>query len=692
MDTKLKRYSILLKVGAFVLIAILACYMLVVLIDLFDLSKTATAFDATDLGAALYTDSRQYNDAHYNAQEAVDTIIAYTSERNILEGNAVSQADVDDQIAGLFEGYRYDLEQKFVDEGADTEDSAVQQKVYDRFLAEHKIEIEAVRNNLIQTQLEDFRNAVARLQDTSGLYYYLDTDGAIISNVDLDTAEKSEGVYENTSYKPVLEKDALAPESASSQQPQEVLSRGVIGFDEVYLDSMNVDFLRTQRIVKDDMIRALACLALGLLALGYLIFGAGKKESDPHDIHHVFIDGLYNELTAGLLIVSGYALVGCMYVTLKNLFDRVFMFALLIGSLLLLVAFLLALVRHIKSHTLLKHTLTFAILRLVFKAVKKVYDAGSPMIKAIVLVSAFGLLTAVPFMFLVTVPLALVFTYVQVTRYLALKQGIAQIRDGSYHEKIEMSGSGELAILTTGINDISSGLGAEVERRLKSERLKTELIVNVSHDIRTPLTSVIAYVDLLKQEDIRNKNAKKYIEVIASKSNRLKTLIDDLFDASKAASGSIAVDCAEMDIVALLTQGLGELDEKIKSSTLDFKVNLPEEKTLVYADGKLTWRVLENLLSNVLKYSLEHSRVYIDVYEDERDVCVLIKNISAQELNISEDELVERFTRGDESRSSEGSGLGLDIAQSLMRCQNGMLLIKIDGDLFKATVKLPKCG
>jgi signal transduction histidine kinase len=223
-----------------------------------------------------------------------------------------------------------------------------------------------------------------------------------------------------------------------------------------------------------------------------------------------------------------------------------------------------------------------------------------------------------------------------------------------------------------------------VERRLKSERLRTELIVNVSHDLRTPLTSVITYADLLCQEDIQNENARRYIDVIAQKAGRLKTLTDDLFEAAKAASGNVAVHWEAVDLGALVTQGLGELDDRVEASGLDFRVRLPEAPLAARADGRLLWRALENLLSNVFKYALPGSRVYLDVFPEGDWACVELKNISAQELNIPADELLERLTRGDASRHSEGSGLGLDIARSLMRCQQGDLTLQIDGDLFKA--------
>ena len=215
-----------------------------------------------------------------------------------------------------------------------------------------------------------------------------------------------------------------------------------------------------------------------------------------------------------------------------------------------------------------------------------------------------------------------------------------------------------------------------------------EAIANMSHDLRTPLTSIINYVDLLSKDNISDEERKKYIGVLKEKSQRLKVLIEDLFEASKAASGAIELDIVELDPIALLRQTIGELEDKIESSNLQVIKNIPEEKLLILADGKKTFRVFQNLLSNIIKYSMKGSRVYIDVEQDEDYVKIIFKNISESPLNVEAEELMERFKRGDVSRTTEGSGLGLSIAKSLVELQDGEFNIEIDGDLFKAIVKL----
>jgi signal transduction histidine kinase len=225
---------------------------------------------------------------------------------------------------------------------------------------------------------------------------------------------------------------------------------------------------------------------------------------------------------------------------------------------------------------------------------------------------------------------------------------------------------------------------------IKSERMKTELITNVSHDLRTPLTSIITYVDLLKEEKDPEKQ-EKYINVLDQKSNRLKTLTDDLFEMSKLKSGNIKSKKSKIELVDLINQGLGEYENSIEESGLDFKLNFSDdEEFYINADGNLIWRSIDNIFSNIFKYALENSRVYIDVETKEKFVILTFKNISKNALNISSDELLERFTRGDEARSSEGSGLGLSIAKSLVEVQNGSLDVVIDGDLFKVIIQLEK--
>ena len=262
--------------------------------------------------------------------------------------------------------------------------------------------------------------------------------------------------------------------------------------------------------------------------------------------------------------------------------------------------------------------------------------------------------------------------------------------EGRLTYKIEEKGQGRFTDLAHNINNMKEGLRESIQKEVKSERMKTELITNVSHDLKTPLTSIINYIDLLKRENIEPEEARDYINVLDNKAQRLKVLIEDLFEASKAASGAMELNVEKIEIVQLLKQVLGENDERISQNGLNLKVNTPEEKIYIKGDGKRLYRVFENLISNVIKYSLTNTRVYIDVIKEDENVKIVMKNIAAYELNFDVNEITERFKRADEARTSEGSGLGLAIAKSIVELHGGNFEIEIDGDLFKSIIVL-KC-
>lgn len=271
-----------------------------------------------------------------------------------------------------------------------------------------------------------------------------------------------------------------------------------------------------------------------------------------------------------------------------------------------------------------------------------------------------------------------------------IKKGTEEIAKGNVYKKIntkylflDMKDHAE------NINNINDGIAKAVEERMKSERFKTELITNVSHDIKTPLTSIINYVDLLEKEEIQNETAKEYVSVLSRQSARLKKLIEDLLEASKASTGNINVNLTQLELGILLSQALGEYDEKFSNSNLQVVLNKTDDLLLVMADNRHIWRVFDNILNNIAKYAQPNTRVYIDAKRNGKNAEISFRNISKDPLNISGDELMERFVRGDSSRNTEGSGLGLSIAKSLTEVQNGNLDIKIDGDLFKVRLSFP---
>ncbi len=261
--------------------------------------------------------------------------------------------------------------------------------------------------------------------------------------------------------------------------------------------------------------------------------------------------------------------------------------------------------------------------------------------------------------------------------------------NGDLHQEISIQGAKELTSLAKNINTLKSGVIVSKTAQEKSERLKTELITNVSHDLRTPLTSIINYTELLKNKNLTEEEKEGYLAIIDRKSQRLKVLIDDLFEVSKMVSGNVELKKEKVDLVQLLQQALGEYDETIKASTLDFRVTNQEPSINAVVDGQKLWRVFDNLIGNILKYSLEHSRVYLSIKQEKGQAILQFKNISKYELDDNMDELFERFKRGDTSRHTEGSGLGLAIAKSIIDLHEGTMTIETDGDLFKVTLALP---
>ncbi len=379
---------------------------------------------------------------------------------------------------------------------------------------------------------------------------------------------------------------------------------------------------------------------------------------------------------------------------------------------------LYGLIRRIKAHTLWKNSLCFYVLRWCLKPLRwcrdglkwcgqkiknawhALMDGGDVTWKtaavfiAYLLINFFLLVTYMDYYDGIYFLLILAFN-VLVGAYLILKtaerkrirQGVTEIAAGKLDHHLPLHNlSGEEKKLAEQINRIGGGLKAAVEDSLKNERMKTELITNVSHDIKTPLTSIINYVDLLKREHIQDPKIQGYIQVLDQKSQRLKTLTEDLVEASKASSGTLKLSREKIDFVELIHQTTGEFNDRFAACNLNLVTNIPETPSYIMADGRYVWRILENLYRNAEKYSMPGTRVYIEVFEKIGRVFFVMKNVSNAPLNIKAEELTERFIRGDVSRTTEGSGLGLSIAKDMTELMNGTFRVYLDGDLFRVTV------
>jgi len=566
-----------------------------------------------------------------------------------------------------------------------------------RFQKEYADKISQARDQLIKDDLREFHLLVQNLESYEGPLFYA-TDGTnVFTNTHMEKRNQFESYpaymifegYKQEIYpKETTENDSFhqTTDAINELDPENTVI--YVAFSETFLDQKTKEWQESKAVATKNLYQIAGFFIGFILSLIYLIIAVGRKSFKDPVLHFYAGDRIYNDLNiviTGTLIVLYAALIDSLFEDIIKIIAPLSLPIIILALLLIL-----TLVKHIKNKTIFKHTLIYSLIYKLVQFIGEVYRSGSVGMKTVLLVIGYPILIALTFfMFPVTIGIAAWFALKKVKSFQAIQDGVETIKDGDLHHRIEVNGKGEFERLAANINRITDGLNKAVDSELKSERLKTELITNVSHDIRTPLTSIITYVDLLKKEKDPAK-AESYIEVLDQKSKRLKTLTDDLFEAAKASSGTIPVQLEKIDIVSLMNQGLGEVSDKIEELDLDFKVNYPKVKIYLTADGKLLWRSIENLLSNIFKYALNGSRVYISIEDTGSDCLLTFKNISAYELNISSDELMERFKRGDESRSSQGSGLGLSIAKSLIEIQKGRFQIQIDGDLFKAMIYLPK--
>jgi len=500
---------------------------------------------------------------------------------------------------------------------------------------------------------------------------------------------------------------------------------GLAGENYLYFVSVDKDFpvldrIKQEKLVHDKfepwlvpvMAGSVLALILALAGVVILTIGAGRNNEDKK-VHLNFFDRCYTEIVAVVVFMIWLMGTSVIVQAMDDEEMRIVWKTIGFGTLGLwfgiwFLAGWLSLVRRIKARSLWRDSLLRHILLLVRKCFSKCSNLlvflGGNMISRVKIILLFGIFIFLQFMFTgMTVEggsaLSLLLMIVMdcaVLYYLIKKAwgreqiiaGLKKITDGDLQYKIPTEKlSGEQEMVADYINHIGEGLDAAVENSLKNERMKTELITNVSHDIKTPLTSIINYVDLLKRENPEDPKIRGYLEVLENKAQRLKVLTEDVVEASKASTGNIALEMTDLNFIELVHQVIGEFEEKFEERNLTMVVHFDEEEAIICADGRRLWRVLENVFGNVSKYAMENTRVYVDVKVDRPNVQLSLKNISAQPLNISAEELTERFIRGDVSRNTEGSGLGLSIAKDLVQLQGGEFKLYLDGDLFKVTIE-----
>lgn len=463
-------------------------------------------------------------------------------------------------------------------------------------------------------------------------------------------------------------------------------------------------------VIVITIITAIICLLLTV----FLCCGAGRNSKNT-EVHKRLVDIIPYDIALAAVIIGGIAVCTGMVEIIQ---DTLSIFGCLMtayAATLLLSLLTIYLVTstaiRVKRKELLSSCISYRVLRLLWLGLKRLGNIILETVKnihmmwkviilllglgiaAVILVLPYiygngaGLTLFVGFLLYIAVS---VFVCGIVLQFNTVRVGGERMAKGDFTGKIPVSGiSSDVRKLAEHLNGINESLLMAVEERMKSERMKAELITNVSHDIKTPLTSIVSYVDLLKKENIDNEKAAEYIEVLDRQSNKLKKLINDLVEASKASTGNVSVALMPVNAVELLSQSVAEYSDRITEANLTPIISAPDE-AVIMADGKLLWRVFDNALGNICKYSQAFTRVYINITEDETTYTICFKNISKDSLSISPDELMQRFVRGDSARTTEGSGLGLSIAQSLTELQGGTFSIDIDGDLFKVNICMNK--
>lgn len=538
----------------------------------------------------------------------------------------------------------------------------------------------------VYTNVSEWENGYRKIDtvEDQALYFHADRVNGRLENVEADSDAEQ---YLKHYFSSVLV-------SGENETIDVLLNTNYTVVDEIYYERQYYE--RYAGWGKLLLLGVLISLLTGIVTLVLLTIQAGRKTGDA-DLHKGFGDGVPSEvaLAAAFISVALMLTFGILFIDEAYAWDLFAEVMLVSGEMALGGIFLVAymsVIRRIKGKRVWKSSLCYSIVQ----SCKKVYMARKTSGRMIIAFSVLmlGNIFAVSVfrgfgvvMALIGDGLVLLYLIREGAGRQVIRDGLARIASGELDFKIDASELiGDNKEMAEAVNHVGDGLQNAVKETLKSERLKADLITNVSHDIKTPLTSIINYVDLLKREEIQDPKMKGYIDILDSKSQRLKQLTEDLVEASKISSGNIVLDMQPIRLGELIRQTNGEFEEKFNARNLEIVSRIPEEPIVIMADGRRMWRVIENLYNNVAKYAMPGTRVYVEVKKIGCRVIFEIKNVSEHPLNIRAEELTERFIRGDVSRSTEGSGLGLSIAQNLVNLQHGTFDIYLDGDLFKITI------
>ncbi|MDO9491393.1 sensor histidine kinase KdpD [Acetobacterium sp.] len=650
-----------------------------------------------------YLESAELENKVLTAYDRIERVYNfYQSEENIRAGKAIDPDAMDDYKWDILAGLGITDPD---DMGVSTEKEMLNDA---NFWQQYENELEAQKKLLINEGLYQYERQKKELEQTQGLSYVIESKG--VKNSQPKDANPDDLLNRRVNF--TYNKGAISS-SLPSIDKFEPLSYSVdpdfqvvIGFDDAYIAQREVmyqaerlEFIWLMSIFVVFFILAAICALLACIS-------AGQKK-DVIGISLSPMDAFWIDAHCLLLLGVETIVIAAIVFFYDQNFPRAVMLMLFAVGAAFGLNFLLSLVRILKDGSFGERLLFLKLIRRTWKFIKDQFKKvsiyyndvmkGSATVKRFmfwaILLVVLALSVQVPILGICSFICIIYLLYLggkKAKKYDGIRDGLERIKNGEVDYKLT-GFDGALGELAEGINAIGDGISLAVSEEVKSQRLKTELLTNVSHDIRTPLTSIITSIDLLKNGNLNPEEKQKYLDILENKAHRLKVLTDDLFEAAKASSGNIEVEFQAVDMEMLMTQGLGEMEEDLKNSQLEFITQYPNDLFVVTADGRLIWRVIENLLFNILKYAQKESRVYIEFSKCDEDKTgmVVFKNVSSQPLNISPEELMERFKRGDETRNSEGSGLGLAIAKDLMTIQQGELKLEIDGDLFKAAIILP---
>ena len=506
-------------------------------------------------------------------------------------------------------------------------------------------------------------------------------------------------------------------------------------------NSLQAGWLEGQDVFNTALMRVIVLFFVALAAYLYLLYFTGRRAEDE-EVHMVLIDRLYVEFNLAIILGAAIGTAVLVVVGIDEALSSGISFsmmtylltALLVCAFAVVMELILSLMRNLKNHTFVQRSFILRAVRWCWRTAgrivrwaidlckkfwhfvgrgrkglwRKVFqDYKTRNVLLILLVYSavlavlgmmFGVMidygTAL-FMFLFGVLwfiLAVAFLVKRLDGFERIVEALKRLRTGELTDKLTDMPTGVLSTMAEDINSLGDGMQNALQNAIRAERMKSELITNVSHDLKTPLTSILNYSDLLCQEHLTPEEANDYAKIIHQKSMRLKNLTSDLFDISKVQSGAEQMQCERIDACTLVRQALGEQDKAIAESRLTLKANIPDHEVPIWADGKKMSRVMENLIGNCIKYAMSGTRVFVTVSEQEREAVIELKNIANYEMDFDAGEITERFVRGDAARTTEGSGLGLAIAKSYVEACGGALAVEVDGDLFKVRITFPVYG